>query len=155
MRREYFDLHVSNTDWVSAEDEPRKPTIVIAFEGPREVLETRLAGTDEGLVEASETDVNYRFHADGPAGDGVLSVTNRITGDFVLELNATADGVLEFIRAARAYGERAADGDGRYQLVVRFEDEELLAHEKSTFLVYNHEGNLVRQHSLIPGGVEL
>ena len=155
MRREYFDLHVSNTDWVSAEAEPRKPTIVIAFDGPREVLRTSLAGTDDGLVEANETDVNYRFHAEGPSGDGVLSVTNRITGDFVLELNATADGVLEFIRAARAYGERTADGDGRYRLVVRFEDEDLLSHEKSTFLVYNHEGNLVRQHSLIPGGVEL
>jgi hypothetical protein len=28
-------------------------------------------------------------------------------------------------------------------------------YDKSTFLVYNDEGNLLRQHSLIPSGVEL
>ena len=155
MRREYFELHVTNTDPLSAEGEPRKPTIAIAFDGPDEVLERRLAGTDDGLVEAHETDVNYRFHEAGPDGTGVLSITNRITGDFVLELNADAEGVLEFIRAARAYGEHAADGDGRYRITVSLTDREVLSHEKSTFLVYNHEGNLVRQHSLIPGGVEL
>ncbi len=154
MRREYFDLHVSNTDWVTTEGDPQKPTVVIDFDGPSEVLEARLAGSN-GLVDADETDVNYRFHEDGPEGDGVLSITNRITGDFVLELNAESQGVLEFIRAARAYGEAAADGDGRYRVTVRLDDEELLTHDKSTFLVYNHEGNLVRQHSLIPGGVEL
>lgn len=155
MRREYFDFHVSNTDWVSAEGEPRKPTVVIDFDGPDEVLESRLAGTDGSFVTAGQTDVNYRFHDDGPEGSGVLSVTNRITGDFVLELNAESDRVLEFIRAARAYGEQAGDGDGRYRITVRLDGRELLTHEKSTFLVYNQEGNLVRQHSLIPGGVEL
>ena len=151
MRREYFDLHVSNTDWVATDGQPAKPTVTIDFDGPSEVLEERLAGTDNGLVAADETDVNYRLHADG---DGVLSVTNRITGDFVLELNADSDGVLGFIRAARAYGE-ATDGEGRYRVVVRFEGRDVLAQDKSTFLVYNSEGNLVRQHSLIPGGVEL
>ena len=154
MRREYFDLHVSNTDWVSSEGDPRKPTVIIDFDGPGEVLEARLAGSD-GFVDAEETDVNYRFHADGPEGNGVLSVTNRITGDFVLELNTDTDAVLDFIRAARAYGEADGDGEGRYRVTIRLDGEEVLTHEKSTFLVYNHEGNLVRQHSLIPGGVEL
>jgi hypothetical protein len=155
MRREYFDLHVSNTDWVSAEGEPRKPTVVIDFDGPSKVLEARLAGTDGTLVDAEQTDVNYRSHEDGPEGRGVLSVTNRITGDFVLELNADTDSVLEFIRTARAYGEHAEDDEGRYRIRIRLAGEEILTHEKSTFLVYSHEGNLVRQHSLIPGGVEL
>jgi hypothetical protein len=152
MRREYFDLHVSNTDWVAVDGTPEKPTLIIDFEGPSEVLEERLAGADDGLVDADETDVNYRLHADD--GDGVLSITNRITGDFVLELNADSDGVLGFIRAARAYGEATDDG-GRYRVVVRFEDRDVLTQDKTTFLVYNSEGNLVRQHSLIPGGVEL
>lgn len=154
MRREYFDLHVHNTDWVAADGEPRKPTVVIDFDGPSEVLEARLAGHD-GFVNAEETDVNYRFHEDGPEGQGVLSITNRITGDFVLELNTDTHAVLDFIRAARAYGEATANGDGRYQVTIHHKGEQLLTHEKSTFLVYNHEGNLVRQHSLIPGGVEL
>jgi hypothetical protein len=153
MRRENFDVHVSNTEWVGSEGEPGKPTVAIEFDGPSERLQSRLAGTAGTVVEANETDVNYRFHADSES-EGVLSVTNRITGDFVLELNADSDGVLEFIRAARAYGEHTEE-DGRYRITVEQDGEQLLAHEKSTFLVYDDEGNLVRQHSLIPGGVEL
>jgi hypothetical protein len=153
MRRENFDVHVSNTEWVGSGDEPSKPTVAIEFDGPSERLRSRLAGTEGTVVAADETDVNYRFHADSEGG-GVLSITNRITGDFVLELNADADGVLAFIRAARAYGEHT-DEDGRYRITVQQDDERLLAHEKSTFLVYDDEGNLIRQHSLIPGGVEL
>jgi hypothetical protein len=153
MRRENFDVHVSNTEWVTAGDEPSKPTVAIEFDGPSECLQSRLAGTEGTVVDAEETDVNYRFHADSE-GEGVLSITNRITGDFILELNTDSDGVLEFIRAARAYGEHT-DENGRYCITVAQDGERLLAHEKSTFLVYNDEGNLVRQHSLIPGGVEL
>jgi hypothetical protein len=153
MRRDNFDVHVSNTEWVEGGDEPSKPTLTVEFDGPSERLRSRLAGTEGAVVEADETDVNYRSHADSGNG-GVLSITNRITGDFVLELNADADGVLDFIRAARAYGEHT-DEDGRYRITVEQDGEQLLAHEKSTFLVYNDEGNLVRQHSLIPGGVEL
>jgi hypothetical protein len=151
MRRENFDIHVSNTEWVAAGGDPSKPTVAIEFDGPDELLQSRLAGTAGTVVDADETDVNYRFHADS---EGVLSITNRITGDFVLELNADSDGVLEFIRAARAYGEHT-DENGRYRITVQQGGERLLAHDKSTFLVYNDEGNLVRQHSLIPGGVEL
>jgi hypothetical protein len=154
MRRENFDIHVSNTEWAAAGGEPSKPTVAIEFDGPSERLRSRLAGTEGTVVDADETDVNYRFHSDGPDGEGVLSITNRITGDFVLELNADAGGVLEFIRAARAYGDHT-DEDGRYRITVGQDGEQLLAHEKSTFLVYNEDGNLVRQHSLIPGGVEL
>jgi hypothetical protein len=155
MRRENFDVHVSNTEWVGGDGEPSKPTVAIEFDGPGELLQSRLAGTEGTVVDADETDVNYRFHADGEdEGEGVLSITNRITGDFVLELNAGADGILEFIRAARAYGDHT-DADGRYRITVAQGGEQLLDHEKSTFLVYNDEGNLVRRHSLIPGGVEL
>ena len=86
---------------------------------------------------------------------GVVSVTNRITGDFVLELNQTADDVLTFIRAAREYG-RASDSDGgRYRVEVSIDGDEVVVYEKQTFLVYDAEGNLLRSHSLIPSGVEL
>jgi len=87
---------------------------------------------------------------------GVVSVTNRITGDFVLELNEDADDVLKFIRAARRYGEHDPDSDGRYYDVrIHIEGDELVTYDKRTFLVYNEEGNLLRNHSLIPSGVEL
>lgn len=156
MRRDYFELDVENVSWVDTGDDPQKPTVYIDFHGPKAVLEDRLSDPSGGYLDASETDVAYRLQdaLEDPDAAGVVSVTNRITGDFVLELNESADDVLTFIRAAREYG-RNADGDGRYRVEVRIDGEEAVVYEKQTFLVYDAEGNLLRSHSLIPSGVEL
>ncbi|WP_336021902.1 DUF5793 family protein [Halobellus salinisoli] len=156
MRRDYFALDVENVSWVDEGDDPKKPQVRIDFHGPKEVLESRLSDPNGGYLEASETDVAFRLQdpLDDPDAAGVVSVTNRITGDFVLELNESADDVLAFIRAAREYG-RNADDDGRYRVEVRIDGEEAVVYEKQTFLVYDADGNLLRSHSLIPSGVEL
>lgn len=156
MRREYFTLDVRGIDWVEKGGEPATPTVVIDFEGPVDELEERLTGFDGERLSASQTDVALRLQGDveAPGTTGVVSVTNRVTGDFVLELNEEAEDVLRFIRAARAYG-KEAESDERYRVLIRVEGEELITYEKSTFLVYDEEGNLLRQHSLIPSGVEL
>ncbi|MFC6906276.1 DUF5793 family protein [Halalkalicoccus tibetensis] len=156
MRREYFTLDVRGIDWVDEGGEPATPTVVIDFEGPVDELEERLTGFDGERLSASQTDVALRLQGDveAPGTTGVVSVTNRTTGDFVLELNEEAEDVLRFIRAARAYG-KESESDERYRVLIRVEGEELITYEKSTFLVYDEEGNLLRQHSLIPSGVEL
>ncbi|OIB57260.1 DUF5793 family protein [Natrialba sp. SSL1] len=156
MRREHFTLHVSNVDWVETDEEPRKPSVSIDFTGPASMLRERLTGSDDEVLDAGETDVALRLQEplDEDAA-GVVSVTNRITGDFILELNEEADDVLRFIRAARGYGEQANDDDGRYEVEIRLDDEPFVSYDKRTFLVYDDEGSLLRQHSLIPSGVEL
>ena len=156
MRRDYFTLEVRNVDWVEDGDEAKKPTVIIDFEGPSSTLRERLTGTDDDLLDAEETDVAFRLQGpmDGDAA-GVVSVTNRITGDFVLELNQDADDVLKFITAAREYGKESGDMDGQYHVEISINGDDLAEYDKSTFLVYNNEGNLLRQHSLIPSGVEL
>lgn len=158
MRRDYFQLDVENIDWVETDGDPEKPLVQIDFRGPEESLRERLAGTEGSLLDAEETDVAYRLQdtIDNPDATGVVSVTNRITGDFVLELNEEADGVLRFIRAAREYGQYAADPDeGRYRVEISVDGEHLVSYEKQTFLVYDADGNLLRGQSLIPSGVEL
>lgn len=157
MRRDYFTLEVSNVDWVEEDGEAAKPTVTIDFEGPASSLRERLTGTDDELLDASETDVALRLQPEDVDTDqsGVVSVTNRVTGDFVLELNEDADDVLRFIRAARRYGEVTGGDDGRYHVELRIDDETLASYDKSTFLVYNESGNLLRKDSLIPSGVEL
>lgn len=157
MRREHFTLDVENVDWVDTDGEPSKPAVSILFTGPTTTLRERLTGPDGEVLEAGETDVALRLQ--GPLEDepeGVVSVTNRITGEFILELNEDADDVLRFISAARGYGETASD-DGRYEVEIAFEEENepLVTYDKRTFLVYDEEGNLLRGHSLIPSGVEL
>ena len=159
MRRDYFDLTV---DGVGDDVGSRSPPLVrIDFHGPDELLRGRLSGGesddngDDDLLTADEIDVAFRLRepldeANDP--EGVVGVTNRYTGDFVLELNETATDVLPFIHAAR---DATDDGDARYRVEIDVEGERLVAYDKDTFLVYDHEGNLLRSESLIPSGVEL
>lgn len=157
MRRDYFTLDVRGVDWVETGGEPATPTVVIDFEGPAEELEERFTDFEDELLEASQTDVALRLQSgiDDEDATGVVSVTNRVTGDFILELNERAGNVLRFIRVARTYGEEVGVNGGRYRVVVRIDGDPLVTYDKSTFLVYDSEGNLLRQHSLIPSGVEL
>ena len=158
MRRDYFDLEVENVSWVDDGGDPEKPTVRIDFHGPSDRLRERLTGAGDDLLDAEETDVAFRLRADGandPEAAGVVGVTNRITGDFVLELNEEAGDVLRFIRAASEYGTSTGDDDGRYRVEISVEGDPLVTYEKSTFLVYDADGNLLRRESLIPSGVEL
>ena len=156
MRRDYFNLDVEDVDWVEDDGTPAKPGVTIDFEGPGATLEERFADGEGGLLDAEQTDVAFRLQNDLDADEstGVVSVTNRITGDFVLELNQDAADVLKFIRAAREYG-RASDADKRYRVHIERGDNHVVTYEKDTFLVYNTEGDLLRRHSLIPSGIEI
>lgn len=157
MRRDYFDLEVEHVEWVDEGGEPRQPSVSIDFHGPDGLLRERLTGTEGKLLDGGETDVAFRLQdgdAEDPDAAGVVGVTNRITGDFVLELNETAADVLRFIRAAREYG-RSDGGDGSYRVEISVSGDPLVTYEKETFLVYDSGGNLLRRESLIPPGVEL
>lgn len=148
MRRDYFTLNAAGT---TAEG-PSLPVVSITYEGPREELESRLH-RGETQLDGEGVDIAYRLRdtleADEPMG--VFGISDRITGEYVLELNARADPVFAVVDAA---GE--ADGSGRYRLVIEAEDgTELAAYDKSTLLVYDDGGDLLRDRSLIPSGVEI
>jgi len=186
MRRDYFELEVTNIDWVGDDGDPQQPLVEIEFSGPGELLRDRLSDAEGEPLTGEDVDVAFRLQGDleaDAAAPGVVSVTNRITGDFVLELNETADDVLQFIGAASAYGDvversstgsegrspsgnRASPGDnqaspnetvedGGYRVVVSIDGEQLADYEKDTFLVYDADGEFLREKSLIPSGVEL
>lgn len=178
MRRDYFTLEVRNAD-ASTDG---TPSVHIEFTGPDDQLMNRLTDEEGEPLDAGEVDVAYRLQdpveAEDP--DGVLGVTNRLTGEFILETNADAGDVIEFVRAARAAatesgtgsgsstganagagagaeaGTAAGDGEGdRYRIEISLEGELVATYDKGTFLVYDDEGGLLREHSLIPNNVEL
>ena len=157
MRRDYFTLDVHGVEWVDTGGEPEQPGVVIDFEGPESLLRRRITDTDGSLHDASTIDVSFRLQTDVDDDDamGVVSVTNRITGDFVLELNVEAEHVITFIRAARKFGKHAGENTDRYEITIRIDREAVATYGKQTFLVYDRDGELLRQHSLIPSGVEL
>lgn len=155
MRRDYFSVEIRDTEWGTGDGDPQQPRLRLMFDGPTAALDDRLVDGREDL-DADSVDVAYRLldSTDVPDATGVIAVTDRLTGDFLLEANADADDVLEFVRAAREYG-KTTDGDDRYQVELYHDGEELYRYDKSTFLVYSDEGDLVRRHSLIPSGIEL
>jgi len=157
MRRDNFALAVENIDWVEEDGDPREPLVNIDFQGPEALLRERLSGANGDLLEAEETDVAFRLQEPLDQNDavGVVSVTNRLTGDFVLELNEEAADVMRFIAAAREYGKRTDVDGGRYRVEISLNGDQLVAYEKETFLVYDPDGKLLRSKSLIPSGVEL
>ena len=156
MRREQFSLAVADVAWVEADAEPRLPTLTIGFDGDPDDLRDRLRGADDALATADGADLAVRLQrsADSGEAEAIVALTHRLTGDYVLEVTADPETVLAFTRAARRYGE-AAEGGPKYRARVVAGREVLAVFEKETLLVYGPDGELLRRHSLIPGGVEL
>jgi len=156
MRREQFDLDVRNHEWVDTDSDPRQPLARISVTGTTEQLQSRLKGADGDRLSADMIDVAFRLTEsmdDDPTADGVVSVANRLTGDFIFETNEDADDVFQFIHAAREYGRETNTSD-RYRIEIVV-DGDTVTYDKGTFLVYDEEGDLLRAQSLIPSGVEL
>lgn len=143
MRRDYFTVDVQHDP-----DDDGTPTVSIDYDGPDGALRERLTTATGGTLDASEIDVAFRRQADSDSG--VLSLTNRLTGEFVLEVEAASDDLAALVAAAERH-----DGDGTYEVRLTDSDGKSLVYEMSTLLVYDHDGDLLRQRSLIPGGVEL
>ena len=156
MRRDYFTLEVRDVAWVEDGSEPDRPTLVVNFEGPASLLRDRLTGEAAEPLDREEIDVGFRFQSasDREDAEGVVSVTDRMTGEYLLELNAPASDILHFILAAREFSEHTGEDD-RYEIEINIGGSPVVTYEKRTFLVYTKDGNLMREHSLIPSGVEL
>jgi len=157
MRRDYFTLTVDGVGGGS----DRRPVVTVGYEGPAGQLETRMT-KGEALLDDPEVDVGYRLRGDGDSDgdgddddpDGVLAVADRVTGEYLLELNAPSADIFALVEAAREFGQ-TADTEERYRIVVERDGEELVTYDKSTLLVYDDDGELLRSRSLIPSGVEL
>ncbi len=156
MRREQFSLDFTNVAWVDEEDTPSLPTVIVAVDSGDPSVESRLKDSRGDWLAASDIDVSVRLQEapDLPEATGVVAVTNRVTGAYGLECNVDVGDFLEFVTAARRYGEQTEEPH-RYQLEITTGDTEVASYQKRTLLVYSNDGELLRQHSLIPSGVEI
>jgi hypothetical protein len=162
MRREDITLAVSDAG--RADEDATRPTLSLLLDDDAGTLSRRLESEDGESLSASEIDVTVRLNADlqDHEGTGVIAVTNRITGEYVLECNTDVETVIEFARGARRYGD-AADDDALYAVELCAGDGDeidasattVATYEKRTLLVYGESGELLREHSLIPSGVEI
>lgn len=141
MRRE--DLTVTIEDGTP-------PTLRVTCAGAAESLRARLDDDGEAR-DATDLDVAYRRTPDEADHDGVVGVTDRMTGAFVFEATAEADAIATLVTQATATDR----DDPHYRLRIEPGDEDPLTAEKRTLLVYDSNGSLDRSASLIPGSVEL
>jgi len=147
MRRDQFTAAVQDPSSDS-------PTLDIVYDGPEDELGSRLRDEGEPLT-ATDLDAAFRLLAPSDAdqeaaSEGVFSLTNRLTGAYLLEVNVDADAMRELVAAARE-----VDDDARYRIRIRIDRDESVVYEMSALFVYDSEGKLLRQRSLIPSGVEL
>lgn len=149
MRRDHFTVaarHVSS-------EEPTEPTLAIEYNGPQETLTDQLTDADGELFVADDVDAAFRLQdaRDDEDATGVFSLTHRITGEYLLEVNADADDVLALVDTAR----NRSEDDASYRIHITRADDNPVVYEMGSLLVYDNDGDLLRQHSLIPSGVEL
>jgi len=149
MRRDHFTVTARHASSSEATD----PTLTIEYNGPEETLTEQLTGSDGELFVAGDVDAAFRLQddRDDPDGTGVFSLTHRITGEFLLEVNADAEEVLSVVRTARDRG----DDEPSYRIRIDRAGTDPVVYGMDALLVYDNDGNLLRQHSLIPSGVEL
>jgi hypothetical protein len=148
MRRDHFTIAAESLDPADADI----PTLNIEYDGPEETLTAQLTEESDKQITAADIDAAFRFQDDHDATDpmGVCSLTHRVTGEYLLEFNATGEDILDLVAAAREESD-----DGSYQIRINRRDREPIVYSLDALLVYDASGNLLRQHSLIPSGVEL
>lgn len=150
MRRDHFTVAVRETD-------SGTPTLDIRYDGPRETLTEQLTDQSRDVVTASEIDAAFRILDDLDDADpiGVFSLTHRITGEYLLEVNVDATAMLDLVTEARNAAEDDGEDETNYRIRIEREDAETIELDMDALLVYDNDGDLLRKKSLIPSGVEL
>lgn len=156
MRREQFTLDVTDVAWIDGDADPEMPCLKIAYDGDPEELATGLEDAYGERLDADEIDVTVRLQGDIGSDDahGIIAMTSRVTGDYLLETRISAPDIVTFTRAARRFGDHT-EGTSRYRISLLVDGEISAEYEKRTLLVYSEDGDLLRHHSLIPSGVEI
>lgn len=147
MRRDHFTLNAENLALETAE----APTLTVSYSGPPGTLTARLEAETGTPPAGDDVDATYRLlpDDDGSETTGVFALSRRLTGDYVLEANGNADEIFALVDAARERDDTA------YRIRIERSGADDLLMDKETLLVYDQDGSLLRQHSLIPSGVEL
>lgn len=147
MRRDHFTVEAESLDPAGADC----PTLDIEYDGPKETLTAQLTEGSE-LIPEADIDAAFRFQDDYDVEDatGVCSLTHRVTGEYLLEFNAAGSTILGLVSAAREN-----DDEATYRIRINRNDDTPIVYHLDSLLVYDAEGSLLRQHSLIPSGVEL
>lgn len=150
MRRDHFTVAVRDAD-------TGQPMLDISYHGPSELLRQQLTDDTGDVFEPGTVDAAFRLQDSlGESGaDGVFSLTHRLTGEFLLEVNMAAAEVLSLIDSVRGDSDDEEGEGSSYRIRIDPDEGDRIELEKEALFVYDADGDLLRQRSLIPSGVEL
>lgn len=149
MRREHFAVEVRDA-------EAGQPVLAITYEGPAELLTKQLSDEGDDPFAADEIDAAYRLQdpLEESNAEGVFSLTHRLTGEYLIEVNVSASALLSMIQAVRDTADEEDVNGPSYRVSID-PDGESVTYDMDALFVYDVDGDLLRQRSLIPSGVEL
>ena len=135
---------------------PTKPTLVIRFDGSSSDLQDRLESPEAGRSYPNELDVAFRLRS--PHGDsgtrGVLTISNRLTGEHILELEPDSELISDLVDTVHGYADETGK-EVQYYVDLQSDEGTVWDCENQVLLVRASDGNLLRHRSLIPTWFEI
>lgn len=143
-------------DWDETGGPPKKPVLVIHFKGSDSELQDRLESPEAGRPYPNEIDITFRLrsHRDESDASGVLTISNRLTGEHMLEFETDAKPVFDFVHAVHRYADETGK-EVQYYIDLKSDEGTGWDWEKQVLAVRASDGDLLRGRSLLPTWVEL
>jgi len=155
MERSQFTVCTSTSESSTNDSGPDQPTLCLEFDGTADRLHEHLSSRLRNDLSGDEVDVSFRAVATPDQTDsGVVTLSDRITGAYILESKTPTETVTEFVQDVRTYAGHSGQ-DPRYTVQIRAEEKTITAFEQELLLVYDSDGTLRRHASLIPNDTEV
>jgi hypothetical protein len=155
MERDQFHVETETVEEPATAEPAEHPALRIHFDGSHDRLRQELSERLRDDIAVEEIDVSFRhLSSDGESAEGILALSDRVTGRYVLEVKTAVNLVREFVQTVRESADQMSH-DARYRVEIRAEGETVTTFEKDLLLVYDASGTLLRDASLIPTGIEL
>lgn len=132
-----------------------RPILVIHFDGSSDRLHEELNTRLREDTSAADIEVSFRFLGSGDDAEaGVLALTDRVTGDYILECDGETETIRKLIQTVREDTE-STDESAQYAVQIQAGTDSLARFTKELLPVYDADGTLLRHRSLIPGDIEM
>jgi len=155
MERSQFTVRIAASESPTNDSGIDQPTLCLEFDGTADRLYEHLSSRLRDDLSGDEVDVSFRTVATTDQTDtGMVTLSDRITGAYILEVKMPTETVIEFVQDVRTYAGESGQ-DPRYTVQIRAEEKTITTFEQELLLVYDSDGTLRRHASLIPNDTEV
>ena len=144
-----WKFRTNRVDWAHSKGSPKVPALVVIFEGRSLACIDRLRefSVDESLPE--QLDVLFRVNLEDPDIPGVLGIGNRLTGDYLLEIEVDRTRIFRFVDVVHRYADETGRGV-QYDLWISSGDGLVMDYALQVLQVYSYDGDIIRNRSILP-----